>query len=274
MAQIGTIKLQTQSNGVVTLPVFDTADAGSNVYDMVRVQTPSGVGFIPFVAPSDASRPYLRVQTQNQGVLAAHDKASMGVSTGFETPGDWTVTSQNGNASINTSNPRSGSYSFESDPNNNDKDHIATYDAGLTNTKFAEADFYYYPGNGNYYAVALVVREGSAGGDALLAALTITSGSGKLKILEGQVGSYTVLTSTSVSQSINAGSWNSVYMAVKEGASSGDVYGEITIGGNTYTTSDVTPNITSGGRVGLGEADVTNTGGQNYFDDENITKLG
>lgn len=77
MAQIGTIRLQTQNNGTVSVPVFDTADAGNNVYDMVRVQTASGAGFIPFVSPGDAAYPYLRIQTQNQGVLAAHNDATL-----------------------------------------------------------------------------------------------------------------------------------------------------------------------------------------------------
>lgn len=76
MAQIGTIKLQTQ-NGVKELPVYDTADAGSDVYDMVRVQTSSGIGFIPFASTSEASYPELRIQTQNQGILAAHNRASL-----------------------------------------------------------------------------------------------------------------------------------------------------------------------------------------------------
>lgn len=76
MAQIGTVKVQTAS-GPVELPVFETADAGSNVYDMVRVQTGTGVGFVPFVATGDAALPYLRVQTQNNGVLAAHNEATL-----------------------------------------------------------------------------------------------------------------------------------------------------------------------------------------------------
>lgn len=77
MAQIGTVGVQTQNNGTVSVPVFDTADAGSDVYTMWRVQTASGIGFIPLVDPASASYNYLRVQTENQGVVAVHNEASL-----------------------------------------------------------------------------------------------------------------------------------------------------------------------------------------------------
>lgn len=77
MAQIGTIGLETQNNGTVQVPVFDTADAGSDVHTMWRVQTASGTGFIPLVDPTDAAFPYLRVQSQNHGVVAVHKEASL-----------------------------------------------------------------------------------------------------------------------------------------------------------------------------------------------------
>ena len=76
MAQIGTIKLETGS-GPVEVPVFDTGDSGSDVYEFVRVQTSSGTGFIPVVEPADASFPYLRVQSQNQGIVAVHNEATL-----------------------------------------------------------------------------------------------------------------------------------------------------------------------------------------------------
>jgi len=77
MAQIGTIRLQTQNNGTVDVPVFDTGDSGSSVYEFVRVQTAGGTGFIPVVDPADANFPYLRVQSQNQGVVAVHNEATL-----------------------------------------------------------------------------------------------------------------------------------------------------------------------------------------------------
>lgn len=76
MAKIGELGLDTPS-GVVKVPVFDTGDSGSSVYEMVRVQTPSGVGFIPFVDPAEATFPEIRIQTENNGVLAAHDDTSL-----------------------------------------------------------------------------------------------------------------------------------------------------------------------------------------------------
>lgn len=109
MAQIGTIKLQTGS-GVVELPVFETADAGDNVYDMMRVQTPSGVGFVPLVNTSDASYPYLRVQSQSGGVLAAHNEPALGFNDDFSTfdsntwnlYGDATYDSANNRVELNS----------------------------------------------------------------------------------------------------------------------------------------------------------------------------
>lgn len=79
MSRIGKIKIQTNNKGVIDLPIFDTSDLGSDVYDMLRVQTASGIGFVPFVDIIDSKHPYLRIQTENHGVLAAHDKPSLGI---------------------------------------------------------------------------------------------------------------------------------------------------------------------------------------------------
>lgn len=76
MAQIGTIKLQTQNSGTVSVPVFDVGDSGSSVYEFVRVQTANGTGFIPVTNTTDATYPYLRVQSQNNGIVAVTDYAS------------------------------------------------------------------------------------------------------------------------------------------------------------------------------------------------------
>lgn len=72
MAKIGEVKLAV-SGGTVTLPVYELSDIGSGVYDFIRVMTESGVGAIPFTEPSNAAYQYLRIQTQSQGLLAAHD---------------------------------------------------------------------------------------------------------------------------------------------------------------------------------------------------------
>jgi len=76
MAQLGTIKLQTQNSGVVDVPVFAPGDSGSGIYEFVRVQTASGTGFIPVTDTSSAAYPYLRVQSQNNGIVAVTDTAS------------------------------------------------------------------------------------------------------------------------------------------------------------------------------------------------------
>lgn len=74
--QYGTIRLQTGA-GTVSVPVFAAGSSGSSVYEFLRVGTPSGVGYIPLVDPADAAYPYLRIQTQNHGVLAVHDSSSV-----------------------------------------------------------------------------------------------------------------------------------------------------------------------------------------------------
>lgn len=75
MAQIGTIKLETQNSGVVDVPVFETGDSASGIYEFVRAETASGTGFIPVTDPADATYPYLRVQSQNNGIVAVTDTA-------------------------------------------------------------------------------------------------------------------------------------------------------------------------------------------------------
>lgn len=71
MAQIGTVKLETQ-NGIRSVPVHEFGDSGSNVFEFLRVQTPSGAGFLPLTDPVNAQFQEIRVQTQN-GILAIHD---------------------------------------------------------------------------------------------------------------------------------------------------------------------------------------------------------
>jgi hypothetical protein len=75
MAQLGTIKVQTDS-GIVDVPVFDVGDSGGSTLEALRVQTDQGEGFIALVDPADASRPYLRIQTDS-GIKAVNNKASL-----------------------------------------------------------------------------------------------------------------------------------------------------------------------------------------------------
>lgn len=136
MAQIGTIEVQTQNNGIVQLPVFDTGDDGSEVYDMVRAQTASGTGFIPMVDPADAKFPYLRVQTENHNVLAAHNSPDF-IIDDFEdndlseyqsNTGNWTVTS------AGPTSPRNGTYYLTNSTDTAQNNGIFSYPGnGLTN---------------------------------------------------------------------------------------------------------------------------------------------
>lgn len=79
MAQIGTIQLQSQNNGVVDVPIFETGDSSSEVYEFLRIQTGSGIGFIPVTNTNDATYSFLRVQTQNNGVVAVTDTAGSAI---------------------------------------------------------------------------------------------------------------------------------------------------------------------------------------------------
>jgi len=77
MSQIGAIKVQTP-NGTVQVPVYETGDSSSDVHELIKISTPSGTGFVP-VAATDQSPayPYLKVNTENHGILAFHDSASL-----------------------------------------------------------------------------------------------------------------------------------------------------------------------------------------------------
>lgn len=77
MVQIATAKIETQGSGTVTVPVFELGDSGSSVLEIFRLETGSGTGFIPLVDPANSNFPYLRVQSQNQGVVAVHNEVAL-----------------------------------------------------------------------------------------------------------------------------------------------------------------------------------------------------
>lgn len=125
MPQIGTIEFETQNNGTVELPVYETADFGPNVYDYLRVQTESGIGAIPITNVNDASYEFVRFQTNSHDVTAAHHcpvkKDSIyPIWEGFE-DGDineWTVVTEQTGTSEDptievTEDVRFGSYSLD-----------------------------------------------------------------------------------------------------------------------------------------------------------------
>lgn len=76
MGQIGTIRVDTQNNGTVSVPVFDTGDSGSSIYEFVRVQTANGTGFIPVEDTGSATYPFLRVRSQSHGTVAMTDRST------------------------------------------------------------------------------------------------------------------------------------------------------------------------------------------------------
>lgn len=158
MAQLGTIKVQTQNNGTVSVPVYNPSDFGSSVYDMLRVQTAGGVGAIPLVAPADASHPYLRVQTQNNGVVAVHNEAALVTPTvdeGFE-DGTLGIFERTFGSPGVTTNAIDGSYSLltDADSSNEIQQVDTTFDQVLP-SKF-NFDFYSISRNGGYTAVELM----------------------------------------------------------------------------------------------------------------------
>lgn len=81
MAQIGSARVET-AGGAVTAPVFELGDSGSGIIEAWRVQTPSGVGFVPLIDPADATHPYHRIET-GSGVFALHDAASNIITDGL-----------------------------------------------------------------------------------------------------------------------------------------------------------------------------------------------
>ena len=80
MAQIGDIKVYT-ATGVQSLPVFELADFGADVYSVFKVYTPSGVGAIPLVDPGAGTpdRPWFKVYSDVSGglVLEGNSAASL-----------------------------------------------------------------------------------------------------------------------------------------------------------------------------------------------------
>lgn len=83
MAQIGTIRIETGA-GPVDVPVFEQGDSGSTVIEAWRVETPSGVGFVPLAPTADATNDFLRVET-GQGTYGLHDSAQTAVQATVDT---------------------------------------------------------------------------------------------------------------------------------------------------------------------------------------------
>lgn len=212
--QYGTIRLQTQNNGTVDVPVWDPADVE---YPIVRVQTPSGVGAINIEDPSNADHPYLRVQTQNYGVLAVSGEP-ISIIDDFE---DGDKTEYTGghpeDFTVQTSVVYEGSYAFYSDQGPSD---TSTYTRSM-------------PGDGlDAYPVAgdtITFRMNPYGGnnprprfmfgvqgvastyyDDDWYAVGVSEGSGEFGIYKNQNGSSSTIASTSITFSNYASQWDLV----------------------------------------------------------------
>lgn len=125
MARIGTVNLKTE-NGVVELPVYEPGDISSDIFGAIRLETANGTGVIPATDPSNAEYIFLRVQTENHGVLAFHSKPSIGPAEilidDFEDGDideyDWDGSGNSSYFSVNSDNNYvyEGDYSLEMQP--------------------------------------------------------------------------------------------------------------------------------------------------------------
>jgi hypothetical protein len=111
MAQIGTIKLESQNNGIVSVPVFDIGDSASDIYEMVRVKTTSGTGFIPVTDTGNAAYPFFRVQTENNGTVAVTD--TKGSTIPDSAIARWPISSGSGTTVSDTIGDSDGTLSAE-----------------------------------------------------------------------------------------------------------------------------------------------------------------
>lgn len=235
MAQIGTIRLETQNSGTVDVPVFDVGDSGSGVYEFLRVQTASGTGFIPVVDPAEASFPYLRIQSQNQGVVAVHNETALGpLPEDFE-DNDISDYNQSGSPTI-TTNSLEGTYSYggggfiwktSGGPSSGDT---------FRWLQECTADSF----SGVYYAVTdSSVRPGSSGGPALFTTLNPDSANSGISIYDydsnGNTIDFVENTGIGVSQNV--------------------VYEVETV----WSGNDLTATVTEQGGAELGSVTYTNT---------------
>lgn len=78
MAQKGTIEIKTENNGVKQIPVFDPGDVTKPI---VRVKTETGEAALNLKNPSNAELDQLRIQTENNGVLAVSTSTPVSTAT-------------------------------------------------------------------------------------------------------------------------------------------------------------------------------------------------
>lgn len=198
--------------------------------------------------------------------------ATGGFSTGFETAADWEVA---GSGVIVSSNQRSGNNAAEFGGGaNNDAEGQVAYNPSENDAPlFAEANIYAKMANGSYYNFGMHFRRPDGGGTHLAVVIDGTAGSGTMYLYEGTLGSWTQLASAGSFGTFST-SYNEYYFALKDGGG-GDVIAEVEapVGSTRYSTPAVSTSVTNGGGVGFGRANVSNSGGPDYIDDETVTYL-
>lgn len=73
------LRVETQNNGTIQIPTFSTGSSSSGVYEFLRLETGSGTRYLPVADTADARFSWVRVQSQNHGVLAFHDDDTLAV---------------------------------------------------------------------------------------------------------------------------------------------------------------------------------------------------
>lgn len=215
MAQLGTIRVQTDTNGTVTLPVFALGDSGSSVHEIWRVQTAGGTGFVPLVDPSSAAFPYVRIQTQNNGVLAPHNEATLSQWVDNFDDNDMAeyTLGEGSNTYINTQTGTvwQGSHALEIAIANGNNTHTYSLNGdGLDNYVFRSTTYRVYfrageVGSNNQLKVSFGMTGDTHGGSGSGYDADIRPDDQQVRIVKITSGSQNNLASTSAS--LNANTW-------------------------------------------------------------------
>lgn len=66
------VSVETQSNGTVRVGLGAASDLDANTYQIIKMETASGVGWLPVADPANADHDFVRFQTQSHGVVSLH----------------------------------------------------------------------------------------------------------------------------------------------------------------------------------------------------------
>ncbi|AGM11363.1 hypothetical protein M199_gp033 [Halogranum tailed virus 1] len=213
MAQIATIRLQTQNSGIVDVPVFELSDVN---YPVVRVQTASGVGALNLVDPVDAELDYLRVQTAS-GVKAVSNSIIQMLDS-FEDGDISEYGGQTGSFTVTTGangvSPPVGNYMLYSPETAPRTSIISRTDIGPSRGDHFGCYAYWQGDNNNDFWGGIAFANGSVGDNSNFSGNTIRhagntgSNRNELQIKEWDNGSETEIAVTS----IDWGTWNNQWL--------------------------------------------------------------